>query len=64
VSNVDKDVPTGAEEPIDDEPTDDEQATEAGRDEQPNFTDRHPEHFRNPPGHVREFRVEDPTPPD
>ena len=23
---------------------------------EPNYTDRHPEHFRNPPGHVREFR--------
>lgn len=28
-------------------------------EEQPNYTDRHPEHFRNPPGHVREFREED-----
>jgi hypothetical protein len=25
-------------------------------DEKPNYTDRHPEHFRNPPGHVRELR--------
>ena len=25
-------------------------------DEKPNYTDRHPEHFRNPPGHVREIR--------
>ena len=25
-------------------------------DEKPNYTDRHPEHFRNPPGHVREMR--------
>jgi hypothetical protein len=29
-------------------------------DEKPNYTDRHPEHFRNPPGHVREFREEGP----
>jgi hypothetical protein len=28
-------------------------------EEQPNYTDRHPEHFRKPPGHVREFRDED-----
>ena len=28
-------------------------------EEMPNYTDRHPEHFRNPPGHVREFREED-----
>ena len=25
-------------------------------DEKPNYTDRHPEHFRNPPGHVGEIR--------
>jgi hypothetical protein len=25
-------------------------------DEKSNFTERHPEHFRNPPGHVRELR--------
>ena len=25
-------------------------------DEKPNYTDRHPEHFRNPPGHVAEIR--------
>ena len=27
-----------------------------------NFTERHPEHFRNPPGHAREFREEDSSP--
>ena len=25
-------------------------------DEKLNYTERHPEHFRNPPGHVRELR--------
>jgi hypothetical protein len=25
-------------------------------DEKVNFTERHPEHFRNPPGHVSELR--------
>ena len=32
---------------------------EADSDEKKNFTERHPEHFRNPPGHVRELREED-----
>jgi hypothetical protein len=30
-------------------------------DEKPNYTDRHPEHFRNPPGHVREMREDEAT---
>ncbi len=30
-------------------------------DEKPNYTDRHPEHFRNPPGHVSEIRAGDAT---
>jgi hypothetical protein len=30
--------------------------------EQASFTERHPEHFRNPPGHVRELREEDSDP--
>lgn len=64
MSNVEEDIPTGAgEEPTDDEPTD-EQATESGPDEQLNYTERHPEHFRDPPGHVREFREEDSSPAD
>jgi hypothetical protein len=28
-------------------------------DEKQNYTDRHPEHFRNPPRHVREVREGD-----
>jgi hypothetical protein len=32
---------------------------ETDPEDKPNYTDRHPEHFRNPPGHVREFREED-----
>jgi hypothetical protein len=39
------------------DPTDE---LELDPDEKPNYTDRHPEHFHNPPGHVREFREEDP----
>jgi len=39
------------------DPTDE---LELDPDEKPNYTDRHPEHFRNPPGHVREFREEGP----
>jgi hypothetical protein len=27
--------------------------------EKKNFTERHPEHFRNPPGNVRDLREED-----
>ena len=33
-------------------------------DEKVNYTDRHPEHFRNPPGHVRELREGDSTTED
>lgn len=39
------------------DPTDE---LELDPDEKSNYTDRHPEHFRNPPGHVREFREEAP----
>ena len=39
------------------DPTDE---LELDPDEKPSYTDRHPEHFRNPPGHVREFREEGP----
>ena len=35
------------------------EALEQEPEEQPNFTDRHPEHFRNPPGHVSELREGD-----
>jgi hypothetical protein len=35
------------------------EALEQDPEEQPNFTDRHPEHFRNPPGHVSELREGD-----
>ncbi len=31
-------------------------------DEKVNYTDRHPEHFRNPPGHARELREGEPAP--
>lgn len=31
-------------------------------DEKKNFTERHPEHFRNPPGNVRELREGDGAP--
>ena len=43
------------------DPTDE---LELDPDEKPNYTDRHPEHFRNPPGHVREFREETPDSDD
>ena len=43
------------------DPTDE---LELDPDEKPNYTDRHPEHFRNPPGHVREFREDDPDADD
>jgi hypothetical protein len=33
-------------------------------DEKRNYTERHPEHFRNPPGHVSEIRDEPSEPED
>ena len=30
-------------------------------DEKTNYTERHPEHFQDPPGHVRELRDDDTT---
>ena len=56
------------ERPVDLGDTPDEEGIEAAdvsedSDEDPdvklNYTERHPEHFRNPPGHVRELREED-----
>ena len=48
-------VPTGEEINEADAPEDLEQEP----DEKQNYTDRHPEHFRSPPGHVSELREGD-----
>ena len=58
MSNLGGDASTDAE----DESAREERTAQESSDEsreQANFTERHPEHFRNPPGHVREFREED-----
>lgn len=52
---IDVDAPAG--EDIDPATASDELEQEP--DEKLNYTDRHPEHFQNPPGHVRDFRDED-----
>ena len=51
---------------VDDAPTEEDINVADASDEleqepedKPNYTDRHPEHFRNPPGHVSEIRTED-----
>jgi hypothetical protein len=52
------DAPEEADINIAEAPEDLEQDPE----EKLNYTDRHPEHFRHPPSHVRELREETPAP--
>jgi hypothetical protein len=47
-------VEVPAEEGISDAEAADDAAEEP--EQKRNYTDRHPEHFRNPPGHVRDIR--------
>lgn len=60
-SNHGEDASTGDADESAREERDAQEPSDESR-EQANFTERHPEHFRNPPGHVRELREEDSTP--